>query len=1103
MGYQMKYYVLLLCSFFLSTTYSQWISKGIGGGGAVFSVSISPYNGNEIFLSCDMSDMFRSTDFGTSWSTIPYQQLVAFHHTVVRFTDDSQILYTLKNTTGGYAPVKSTDGGSSWFVITNPAQSASRSRCFELYAHPQKNNVLIVSDIYNLYASFNGGNTFSTFYLSDTTAKGIHLAGVFFDNENVYVCANKRLFVSSDTGHTFSSYGVAGIDTLQEEIVWFEGTKQGGVSKFYCTTLTPSTVVARTSGGDVLSFKGVYTMNYDDAGWTSIKGNLPEPGVDKAYHIAVLPNDTSLVYLSGSTIVNINGSHAVHTVFKSTNGGASFTNMFLNDPVIQNNGNVSTGWLGWGGTQHNWFSVSFPGGLAVDPHDANRVIVTNSSVPHITTDGGVTWQQAYVQQADAHIPGQLINDADSYTTNGMETTVCYWLTWADSVRMIAGFADLLTEISTDGGNKWSFNYTGLFAPKINDMSIILKHPVNNTYYAAVGDVAGSNGDFTDARVKLLIGKIVSTTDKGQTWQTLHDFQKTVSWIALDPHNPNRMYATIMDTLGGVGAAYVCNDITNPASTWDSLSSPPRTQGRAKSIFALNDGSLVMTYDGRDSANFHYTSSAGVFYSTDSGKSWQDKSFQGMLINVNSFEIDPNDTTQQTWLVSVTSLGTNQAGLYRTTNRGDIWDRIFTSGTQSCTFHPYVPNEMYLCTETQGLYYVTGTNLNSPTFTQDNTFPFRKPQRVFFNPYNPNEVWAMTYGNGMRMGASAHTVYSISALSGAGGEISPAGKLIVGGDGTQTFYFSADSGYQIDSVFVDGQYVGNDTSYILSVLQSNHTIYATFKYQTLFVAVQTKLQQYWNLVSVPLVQSDYSKANLFPGAISNAYSFEGNYQSKDTLKNSVGYWLKSDSVRTVQFTGLPRTNDTISVQSGWNLIGVLSSPFAINQITSVPPGIVTSEFYSYNNGYLVSDTLFPGKGYWVKTAQNAQLLLNQGSVLSSAKLIFSYDNELPPSPPGEGLSNDIEFPKEFSLQQNYPNPFNPSTTITYQLPEKNPGIHSIYPVAVKIYSLLGEELTTLVNEAQPAGTYLVQWDASVYPSGIYICQITAGDYTSVAKMLLMR
>jgi len=1098
MGYQMKLYVLLLCAFFLSVSNAQWASKGIGGGGAVFSVSISPHNGNEIFLSCDMSDMFRSTDFGTSWSTIPYQQLVAFHHTVVRFTDDPQIVYTLKNTTGGYAPVKSSDGGSTWFSITNPAGTASKARCFELFAHPQKNNILIVSDIYNLYASFNGGSTFSPFYLSDTTAKGIHLAGVFFDNENVYVCANKRLFVSSDTGHTFSSYGVAGIDTLQEEIVWFEGTKQGSVTKFYCTTLTPSTVVARTSGSDVLSFKGVYRMNYGDAGWTSIKGNLPESGVDKAYHIAVLPNDTSVVYLSGSTIVNVNGSHAVHTVFKSTNGGGTFTNMFLNDPVIQNNGNVSTGWLGWGGTQHNWFSVSFPGGLAVDPNNANHVIVTNSSVPHITADGGVTWQQAYVQQADAHNPGQLINDADSYETNGMETTVCYWLTWADSLRMIAGFADLLTEISTDGGNKWSLNYTGLFAPKINDMSVIVKHPLNNTYYAAVGDVAGSNGDFTDARVKLLIGKIVSTTDQGQTWQTLHDFQKTVSWIALDPNNANRMYATIMDTLGGIGAAYVCNDITNPGSTWDSLSSPARTQGRTKSIFALNDGSLVVTYDGRDSANYHYTTSAGVFYSTDSGQSWQDKSFQGMFINVNSFEIDPNDTTQSTWLVSVTSVGTNQPGLYRTTNRGDSWNRIFTSGVQSCTFHPYVPNEMYLCTELQGLYYVTGTNSNTPYFTQDNTFPFRRPQRVFFNPYNPNEVWVMTYGNGMRMGASAHTVYTITSTSGAGGMIAPAGTLIVGEDSTQIFYCYADSGYEVDSVFVDGQYAGSDSIITLTAIQSNHTIYVTFKVQSFDVVAQTVLQQSWNLVSVPLVVSDYRKATLFPDAVSQAFSFEGSYQSKDTLTNSVGYWLKSDSVRTVQYTGLPRTSDTISVEPGWNLIGALSSPLVVSQISSIPPGIVASEFYSYNNGYVVSDTLFAGRGYWVKTTQNAQLLLETGAfALSSAsRITIVPGDEIPPSPPETGNTNTIFVPNEFALYQNYPNPFNPSTTLSFDIG------HSSF-VDVIVYDMLGRVLTILVHEMKEAGRYSVSWDASAYPSGMYVCRISAGEFSDEVKMVVMR
>ena len=97
----------------------------------------------------------------------------------------------------------------------------------------------------------------------------------------------------------------------------------------------------------------------------------------------------------------------------------------------------------------------------------------------------------------------------------------------------------------------------------------------------------------------------------------------------------------------------------------------------------------------------------------------------------------------------------------------------------------------------------------------------------------------------------------------------------------------------------------------------------------------------------------------------------------------------------------------------------------------------------------------------------------------------------------GIQNyDNLIPKIFSLSQNYPNPFNPSTTISYQIPV--PG-----KVTLKIYDILGREVTTLVNKEQKAGNYKVNFDASRLASGVYFYRITAGQFVSVKKMILMK
>jgi len=88
------------------------------------------------------------------------------------------------------------------------------------------------------------------------------------------------------------------------------------------------------------------------------------------------------------------------------------------------------------------------------------------------------------------------------------------------------------------------------------------------------------------------------------------------------------------------------------------------------------------------------------------------------------------------------------------------------------------------------------------------------------------------------------------------------------------------------------------------------------------------------------------------------------------------------------------------------------------------------------------------------------------------------------------------PLEFNLYDNYPNPFNPSTKIHYDIPEKS-------LVQLKVYDILGKEVATLVNMNQAAGSYIANFDASKLSSGIYIYKITAGNYSSTKKMMLLK
>jgi uncharacterized protein (TIGR02145 family) len=86
--------------------------------------------------------------------------------------------------------------------------------------------------------------------------------------------------------------------------------------------------------------------------------------------------------------------------------------------------------------------------------------------------------------------------------------------------------------------------------------------------------------------------------------------------------------------------------------------------------------------------------------------------------------------------------------------------------------------------------------------------------------------------------------------------------------------------------------------------------------------------------------------------------------------------------------------------------------------------------------------------------------------------------------------------DYELLQNYPNPFNPITTITYEIPV--PGF-----ISLKVFDVLGNEISTLVNEEKPNGSYKVEFDGSELPSGFYLYKLQAGDYTVTKKMALLK
>ncbi|MCU7490909.1 MAG: T9SS type A sorting domain-containing protein [Ignavibacteria bacterium] len=116
--------------------------------------------------------------------------------------------------------------------------------------------------------------------------------------------------------------------------------------------------------------------------------------------------------------------------------------------------------------------------------------------------------------------------------------------------------------------------------------------------------------------------------------------------------------------------------------------------------------------------------------------------------------------------------------------------------------------------------------------------------------------------------------------------------------------------------------------------------------------------------------------------------------------------------------------------------------------------------------------------WIGTYKGLDVFREDGVILTDVK------------------KDNASLPESFSLSQNYPNPFNPSTTINYSIPESR-------MVTLKVYDMLGKEVSTLLNEYKTAGNHSVQFNASSLPSGIYIYTIQAGAFRDSKKLMLLK
>ena len=202
-----------------------------------------------------------------------------------------------------------------------------------------------------------------------------------------------------------------------------------------------------------------------------------------------------------------------------------------------------------------------------------------------------------------------------------------------------------------------------------------------------------------------------------------------------------------------------------------------------------------------------------------------------------------------------------------------------------------------------------------------------------------------------------------------------------------------------------------------------------------------------------------------------------------------------------------------------------SSYTIANIGTVQANQINNGFYLSTDSILTVDdiyltgnsnsVIFPGETFdWF--GGNLQIPANTVPGTYYVGVLTDIDDNIPEwneannfistqievSLPTDVVETDSDvLPNNYVLSQNYPNPFNPTTTIGFNLPQRT-------DVSLEIYNVVGQIVTTLVNESLPAGNYSVDWSGNdisgnSVASGIYFYRLRAGEYNLSRKMVYLK
>lgn len=686
---------------------SRYETLGIGGGGAISGISISPYS-SLWFVGTDMGTLFRSVNYGQSWDAVYHLEAVFSpdidHAVSVGFSSDPNILF---HASGGKIPVRSLDGGKSWDPIALELDEEEYIR-YWLGDSFNAQRILCGTSM-GLYITNNAGESWSKVSTFKQDSLGSYIDYSLDEEHVIYHAVSSGIFKSKDGGKTFTKfYSPEGSLKIRK---FSAGRDSKGLTlAFIDNNGEQACAWANQYVGDHGEDRVQETKDNCGYVWTgTFDAKFSKSEQIGGDHIRLAENDGKTLYVTGSRYwIRQYGTK----IWKSSDRGQNWKLV-----LHQYDWDVSP-YRAWGedrieysapAIEQGWWDDGYES-FVVNRRDSKELAGSGQFFLHSSKNGGATWKAPFTKFADT---GKKMK-GKRWKSVGLEVTTVYNFQFhPENPRLgFAAMADIGGMVTEDGGKSfrvsqalYNSNYDYAFMPDDENIA-----------FAA----SGSSHDFPEGWHSWPYvgrGGVFKTVDKGRSWFRLtpdnKKFNRQFLTLAYDA-NRDHIYAGSH----GDGVAYSSDGGKKWIYINDGLPSGPKTIPQVEIDPSNGDVYALLTGDAPDFNNRKVTG-LYILKISEGASSW--KLLRGTVHHPEdveeqyklwyyptAFAVDfsAGSDRKTIWLADYEN---NQnwlaTGIWKSEDGGDNWYRkIQYTHPTSIVMDPEDPNTLYL----NGRWQIEGT-----------------------------------------------------------------------------------------------------------------------------------------------------------------------------------------------------------------------------------------------------------------------------------------------------------------------------------------------------------------------------------------------------------